>query len=158
MDKEGKPKIDLADELESLRDEIAQLQSLIQIPASDVQAPSAPRDAGVVAEAPFPPNLLEDGPLGIDEALDIAVQVAQGLHAAHEKDIVHRDIKSANISIDKNGHVTILDFGLAKPLGQPDPGLLTGGDYTLGGGFWGGGAQRVSQSIYLPLVLRSYGP
>ena len=49
-------------------------------------------------------------------------------------------------------------------MGHPDPGLLTGQGgtpsrpYTLGGGFWGGGAQRVSQNIYLPVVLRSYGP
>jgi hypothetical protein len=49
-------------------------------------------------------------------------------------------------------------YSLGGTIGQPDPGLLAGGDYTLGGGFWGGGAQRVSQSIYLPVVLRSYGP
>ena len=65
MDKEGKPNLDLADELESLRDEIAQLQSLIEIPASDVRAPSVPADAEVITAASFPPNLLEDGPLGM---------------------------------------------------------------------------------------------
>ena len=66
MDKDGKPKIDLADELESLRDEIAHLHSLIEIPASDVRAPSDPAEAEIVTEASsFPPNLFEDGPLGM---------------------------------------------------------------------------------------------
>ena len=41
--------------------------------------------------------------------------------------------------------------------GQPDAGLLVGGDYTLGGGFWGGGVLAVRYSNYLPLVLRD-GP
>jgi serine/threonine protein kinase len=54
------------------------------------------------------------GPLKIEEALDIAVQIAQGLQKAHEKGIVHRDIKPANIFITKDSMVKIIDFGLAK--------------------------------------------
>jgi len=65
MDKEGKPKMNLANELESLRDEIAHLHSLIDIPAADIRAPSVPADVEIVAEASFPPNLFEDGPLGM---------------------------------------------------------------------------------------------
>jgi non-specific serine/threonine protein kinase len=57
-------------------------------------------------------------PLPIAEAIDIAIQVAEGLHEAHAKKIIHRDIKSANIIITENGQVKILDFGLAKLKGQ----------------------------------------
>jgi hypothetical protein len=48
-------------------------------------------------------------------------------------------------------------YSLGGTAGQPDAGLLTGGDYTLGGGFWGGGAMAVQYANYLPLVLRQ-GP
>jgi serine/threonine protein kinase len=57
---------------------------------------------------------LENLPIPLPEALDIAVQIAQGLGKAHEKGIVHRDIKPANIFITKDGVVKIIDFGLAK--------------------------------------------
>jgi serine/threonine-protein kinase len=57
---------------------------------------------------------IEQGPLKIDNAIETAIQVAQGLAKAHEKDIVHRDIKPANVLITTDGVVKILDFGLAK--------------------------------------------
>ncbi len=53
-------------------------------------------------------------PLKLDEALDIAIQAGQGLQAAHEKGIVHRDIKSANLMVNARGQVKIMDFGLAQ--------------------------------------------
>ena len=50
----------------------------------------------------------------LNEALDIAIQTAQGLKAAHEKGIVHRDIKGANLMVTPQGQVKVMDFGLAQ--------------------------------------------
>ncbi|HZI62878.1 MAG TPA: protein kinase, partial [Pyrinomonadaceae bacterium] len=57
---------------------------------------------------------LANGPLGINEALEIATSVATALLAAHEAGIVHRDIKPENIMVRADGVVKVLDFGLAK--------------------------------------------
>ncbi len=65
---------------------------------------------------------LAGGALPIDEAIDIARQIAEGLVAAHEKGIIHRDLKPANIKVTSNGHVKVLDFGLAKALADDEVG------------------------------------
>ena len=57
---------------------------------------------------------IESGPLPMTEALDLAIEVAEGLELAHSRGIVHRDIKLANIMIGKDGGARIMDFGLAK--------------------------------------------
>ena len=57
---------------------------------------------------------LAQGRLSVRKALDIGLQVAQGLAAAHAKGIIHRDIKPENIFITNDGHAKVLDFGLAK--------------------------------------------
>ncbi|MCG8608043.1 serine/threonine-protein kinase [bacterium] len=57
---------------------------------------------------------IRESPLPIDRSIDYATQIAAGLQAAHEKGIVHRDIKSANIMINDKAVVKIMDFGLAK--------------------------------------------
>src|SRR5262245_13769472 len=63
---------------------------------------------------------IERGPLTVDEALDVAIQVAQALSRAHDSGIVHRDIKPANLMLLKAGPVKIVDFGIAKLIGHSD--------------------------------------
>ncbi|UCF78357.1 MAG: protein kinase [Candidatus Eiseniibacteriota bacterium] len=60
---------------------------------------------------------ISSAPLKLEEALGVAVQIAEGLQEAHERGMVHRDIKSANIMLTPKGQVKVMDFGLAKLYG-----------------------------------------
>lgn len=73
------------------------------------------------------------GPVAVRKAIDYGVQIARGLAAAHEKSIVHRDLKPENLFATKDGHIKILDFGLAKltePLRRSEHSAPTLGEKT----------------------------
>jgi eukaryotic-like serine/threonine-protein kinase len=68
---------------------------------------------------------LAGGPLSHEETLDLAIQLSQGLEAAHEQGIVHRDLKPGNLRLTPRGQLKILDFGLAKLPVPADTAVLT---------------------------------
>ena len=63
---------------------------------------------------------LEQGALPVDEALQVGLQVSHALEAAHERGVIHRDVKPGNIMIGPRGLVKVLDFGLARRVAGPE--------------------------------------
>jgi serine/threonine protein kinase/Flp pilus assembly protein TadD len=63
-------------------------------------------------------EVIKEGKLGIDDAIELTMQICEGLHKAHESGVVHRDIKPGNIIIDKDGRARLVDFGLAMVGGE----------------------------------------
>ena len=68
---------------------------------------------------------LDAGPIRPQQAVDYALQTAKGLSAAHEKGVVHRDLKPENLFVTRDGHLKILDFGLAKKVESVSAGKET---------------------------------
>jgi len=69
-----------------------------------------------LVEGPTLAERIAQGAMPLDEALAIAIQIAEALEYAHEKGIVHRDLKPANVKVTPEGRVKVLDFGLAKAM------------------------------------------
>ena len=75
--------------------------------------------------------LIDGGPISIDDAVNVAVQVCDALQAAHEAGVVHRDVKPANILIAPAGTVKVCDFGIAR-VSQATQAGLTRSHVTVG--------------------------
>ena len=67
-------------------------------------------------------EIVKDGPLDLEDTLEIARQIAAALEMAHERRLIHRDLKPANVMIKPDGGVKVLDFGLAMPVDRDDGG------------------------------------
>ena len=80
----------------------------------------------------------------------LVLSTSAGAQSGGEYDLTWSTVDGGGYSFSLGG-----GYALGGTMGQPDAGALTGGTYTLGGGFWGGGALAGGYEIFLPLVFRS---
>jgi Tol biopolymer transport system component len=97
---------------------------------------------------------IERGPIQVDEALTIAVQIADALEAAHEQGITHRDLKPGNVMIRSDGSVKVLDFGLAQQI-SPNSDARLSNSPTLTMGMTAAGAILGTASHMAPEQARA---
>jgi serine/threonine protein kinase len=88
-----------------------------------------PADLSKLVEGPTLADRIAQGAVALDEALQIARQIAEAVDAADEAGIIHRDLKPANIKVRDDGTVKVLDFGLAKAT-EPAPVSPSGSQVT----------------------------
>jgi len=97
--------------------EVGEVDESVDLAHAEVPGPGTPFIAMELIEGEtLATRLASAGPLAIRDAVDIALQIAEGLAEAHSRRIVHRDLKPHNVMITPRGHVKIVDFGLAKPI------------------------------------------
>jgi eukaryotic-like serine/threonine-protein kinase len=104
---------------------IAQVYGVLDLLPEHGSAPGAGLVMEFVDGDDLAQRIARTGAIEVDEALTIALQIAEAIEAAHEQGIIHRDLKPANIKVRTDGSVKVLDFGLAKALAPADVGGAT---------------------------------
>ena len=102
-----------------------------------------------LVDGPTLAERIAKGPIALDDIWPLAVQMTEALTAAHEKGIVHRDLKSANIKIARDGRVKILDFGLAKVFAAPPDALDVSQSPTMVGTLTGSAGVILGTAAYM---------